>query len=1129
MHDSQGSIEILLLGTVSVRDVVRNEALRGRRQRITLARLALAEGRPVPVSALIDDLWPDKRPRDSGHALQAHMHRLRQQLRLDIEFINDGYRLTGDEILVDARSFTTLSERGRTLLGAGEPQQAATELERALSLWRGPALADIGDVVGLRSSALHLDEMRRAADADRVEALLLCGRGESVISELRASLAVDPLRETSWHQLIRALWTAGQESAALTAYGHAREAFVEALGAEPGSRLQELHQKMLAGAPPQEQVGRAATASSAAADSGIEASGVIGRSRELALMERAWMRSRHGVQVVTLSGEPGIGKSHLADHFVRQATAGGATAMRGRCDPWTGVAYQPFAEMLHHRIASSNGLEGEDVELTKRTPELTTILPSLSTAAPDPSRHRETDPHAAMDALSAWFAALSERQPLLLFIEDVHWADEQTLLTIRHILHSPRSVQALIVLCMRDTESDIPETSPLADLVRQSEHVTHIPLARFAEADVAELVSAESARFTATDAVPQWFDDYVTSASGGNPLFIVELTRHLLITEAAGVHDIPSLPAGINSVIWNRVDALPDGAKSLLQNAAVIGASFSHEFLARVSSVSSADVEALLQPALDRELIKTSARDPMLSHFTHDVVRTALYDSIPAVDRAGIHSRVASIIDAEGRGDQLKRHKRLAHHWLRSDLPGGDALSAEHLSAAGHESYARGALTDAEHLLAEALELMRPEAADSLRCDALTSLGMAQLRLARPGYRDSLLEASRLAVLLDDGSRLTRAVLANTRGWWSGTAGLDHERVGHIETALARCAEADICSRAQLLAAWSVENVRDLFARDDVLRAADEALGLAEQCTDDSCLPQVLSHRYAVLYALFEDPSECMRINKRLLSISVRSGDSRMRLSAALGLAQSSMRFGEFAIADRYLTEAARLSEALDDPARLWLVQGWQAMRSLIQGKPELAEQLILDNYSLGAKTGQSAAFTWFAGQLFTLRMVQGRLSEIVDQVRDQVASVADGIPSWRAALALTLARTGHPVEAGRILDDFAEESFSNVPRDMLWLHGMHYLSMTCEELGRSDLAACLYRLLLPCSGMIATNGTIGAGPVDLHLGVLALLQNQRSVAQQHLVAAAAMCRRIDAPIWLDTISARLAPLSKTA
>ena len=107
-------------------------------------------------------------------------------------------------------------------------------------------------------------------------------------------------------------------------------------------------------------------------------------------------------------------------------------------------------------------------------------------------------------------------------------------------------------------------------------------------------------------------------------------------------------------------------------------------------------------------------------------------------------------------------------------------------------------------------------------------------------------------------------------------------------------------------------------------------------------------------------------------------------------------------------------------------------------------------------------------------------------------------------------------------MDEFAIDRFDRLPRDMLWLNGLHYFSMTCEVLGRSDIAPELYRLLLPYSGMVATTATIDAGPVDLQLGVLARLSGQRDLADRHLHAAGTLCRHNDAPVWSAQAERRL-------
>ncbi|BDZ38680.1 hypothetical protein GCM10025863_12940 [Microbacterium suwonense] len=555
MSNQSDTVKLLLLGSVQAYVGTRQVALRGRAARIALARLALAGGRPVPVSALIDDLWQEKHPRDAVHALQAHMHRLRALLPLHIEFVNDGYRIVGGAAELDAKLFGELSERGRSHLAAARPEQAASDLEQALGLWRGPALGEIDDVPGLRPFAVQLTEMQKAAITDHGEALLQCGRGESLITGLRASLALDPLQETAWHQLMRALWHTGRESEALNAYANARESFLDVLGAEPGTRLAELHAAMLSGAPdetpPAVRAASAGPASAPIADGPVldgpvlDGPGLVGRREELASMELALRRSREGTQFVTVSGEPGIGKTRLAEELRRRATASGAIVLNGGCDPSVPVAHLPFAQMLRDYVHSD---QDDDPELRRRAPELANVLPMLSgrlgdDPVPPADGAREVDPYSTMDAITAWLAHLAARRPLVLIIDDLQWADPQTLLTLRHLLHSPRRVKALVVLCLRDIRLPVDEDSPVSEFLRQSDRVTHIPLTRFTDDETAELTAAERELFP-TAAVPHWLDEYVLSAAGGNPLFIVELTRQLLIGEVDDAGGIPLSPRG---------------------------------------------------------------------------------------------------------------------------------------------------------------------------------------------------------------------------------------------------------------------------------------------------------------------------------------------------------------------------------------------------------------------------------------------------------------------------------------------------------------------------------------------------------------------------------------------------------
>ncbi len=579
--------------------------------------------------------------------------------------------------------------------------------------------------------------------------------------------------------------------------------------------------------------------------------------------------------------------------------------------------------------------------------------------------------------------------------------------------------------------------------------------------------------------------------------------------------------AGPRETVLAHAEGLPQRVLSLLRHAAVIGATFELMTLAEITSADRAELDHMVEAAKRAQLLEPD-RDGVLRHrFRHDLIRTVLYDSIPPLERAQLHSRIAEATESRVPYDRMAHHLELAHHFRQSDRADAVGEAAGHIQLAAQDALERGDSVQAAALFSEALQMLGARSEPAQRCDLLIGLGSAQFRCSEMQYRATLLEACRLAIALGDKSRLIAAVLANYRGWWSSTAEIDHERVASIETALAMCDSRDVVMRSHLLSTWAQENVRDPSCRAEVLKNSSEALTLAEDGDDAEALATALASRFSVLYALFEQPAECVRISRRLLELSHLHGDRMMRLSAALCLAQASMRFGDFDVADRYVGEAVQLAEALHHPPRLWLARSWQAMREAMRGRMDTAEIMATETLHFGMQSGEADASPWFAGQLFTIRMLQDRLPEIVDDVRDEVATMADAVPAWRAALAVALARSDQHADAEEILDDFASGSFEHMRRDIMWLNGMCYLSMTCEALDRADVASSVYGELLPYRGMVANNGTIDAGPVDLQLGALARVMGRHDLAEDHLVRAATLCRDIGSPVWLAQVSQR--------
>lgn len=273
--------------------------------RSLLALLVLEAGRAVGRERLIDGLHGEEPPGDAGHALQSQVSRLRRALRNGsgsgelVESTPAGYRLAIDPRDTDVHRFAELAERGRKALRDKDPATAATLLDEALGLWRGPALADVRDAPFAEAQAARLDEQRWAAEEDRAEAALAMGEHHAVPAALIALVADHPLRERARALLMRALYAAGRQAEALELFEQGRQVLADELGADPSAELTEAHLAILRA---EEAAGPAIRRLPTPLTS------FVGRETELAQLLPLLARAR----LVTLIGPGGTGKTRLS-------------------------------------------------------------------------------------------------------------------------------------------------------------------------------------------------------------------------------------------------------------------------------------------------------------------------------------------------------------------------------------------------------------------------------------------------------------------------------------------------------------------------------------------------------------------------------------------------------------------------------------------------------------------------------------------------------------------------------------------------------------------------------------------------------------------------------------------------
>jgi predicted ATPase/DNA-binding SARP family transcriptional activator len=297
------SIEVRLLGPVEAVSAGEPVALGGPKQRTLLALLAAELGRPIPAGRLCDALWDGSPPAGAEATLRSYVSRLRRTLgRNAVESTVGGYALTLPPDALDSACFERLLQQGRDERARGAAGLAAERLRAALSLWRGPALADVCDTRTLAAEARRLDELRLVCLEERIEADLELARHGALVAELRALVHREPLRERFWRQLALALYRCGRQAEALAAYREARELLDAELGLEPSEELKELERAIL------RQDVAAVVPAEARHNLPAPTTSFVGREHELAEIERLLRQHR----LVTVTGLGGTGKTRLA-------------------------------------------------------------------------------------------------------------------------------------------------------------------------------------------------------------------------------------------------------------------------------------------------------------------------------------------------------------------------------------------------------------------------------------------------------------------------------------------------------------------------------------------------------------------------------------------------------------------------------------------------------------------------------------------------------------------------------------------------------------------------------------------------------------------------------------------------
>ena len=843
---------------------------------------------------------------------------------------------------------------------------------------------------------------------------------------------------------------------------------------------------------------------------------LVGRAAESEQLARAWKQAMEGSpHVVLVGGEPGVGKTRLVGELARRAHADGAVVLFGRCDEELGVPYQPFAEAIAGFVAAlpddalATALGSAAPDLARLVPPLAARLQLGETVRADP----ETERYRLFEAIASFLAMTSARAPVVLFIDDLHWAARPTLLLLRHLARRRAGEPILLVATYRDTDlgRGHPLSEALADLRREPD-VARVPLRGLSEAEVVELVTSAAGHELDGSAVQLARE--VHAETEGNPFFIGQVLRHLV--ETGAIHDVDGrwmvsstravgIPEGVREVIGKRLSQLAPATNDVLSIAAVIGREFDRALLVSASGLDEdAVLDALEEAETSRLILPLTGRDDRRT-FAHALVRSTLYEEIPTTRRLRTHRRVAdALADRAARG--VPCLDQLAHHSCEAAALGDVEGALRWSRAAAEESFERLAYEEAASWYQRAIDVLDPD--DPA---ALPDRAALRISLGRALRASGAFEASRAASLAaaEDSRWCGRPdllgdaalVMAGDRGW-SEAGAVDEELVALFEECLETLPPGDSRLRAMVIARLGAELyfLEAEGERRRLLTAA--AVEMVEKLDDVDASVAVLG---CALWGSWV-PENTLERKERVLEILELAKRSGNLLHEFTGTMWRSICDAELGDGDAYRAHVARawqIAQELRQPEWMWVNTVQRATVALMECRYEDAEELAEDALRIGSPLGSMTVMQMYGVHQTAISRARGGL-DALEPLLSAMVEQYPLIPSWRCGLVYLLRDLGRLDDARVVFESLAERDFRDIPRDANWTVGIALASAVCCALEDEARAALLYEMLWPVRERTVIAGVPADvfGSVHGFLMMLAATMQRWDDAEDHYRAA---------------------------
>ena len=1124
------SAEIRLCGPLVVELDGRrvDDALPGGKGRLLFAYLVLNRDRTVSRDELIDLLWPEDPPASPEAGLSTLLARLRPAVGEGVVVGRSqlGVEL-GADALVDVETAGSAAEEAEDALNAGDAERGLAVALEALEIVRQPLLPGL-DSPRLEDHRRDLAELEPSLLEVIARARLALGGSELPAAERTAKALVgrEPFRESGYGLLMEAYARRGNVAEALRVFDRLRLLLGEELGAVPSQEISGLHERLLlsgelsdeegAPAPPDDPVPHARDARPSLSVVGAPSDDqpFVGREQQLATLHERWRECALGLRrLVLLAGEPGVGKTRLASRFCADVHAAGDMVFYGRSDQDGVVPYQPFVEPVRRYLADDpkavEALEDEVRLLARLIPGLARHGDDEWVDPGDPEAQR----YRLFEAVRAVLCLAAGGGPLLLVLDDLHWADKPTLALLRHIVRHPEPPALMLLGAFRDVEVDWrhPLVDVLADL-RREDDVDKLVLEGLDDDETASLV----AQRIEPEATPG-FVRRLRSETAGNPFFMGETLRSLVesqpiegggsVTEQA--LDEMGVPEGVNDVILRRLGHLSPAGREALTTGAVLGREFRLGVLEAVLGVEPEPLMDAIEEAIAAGLVVETPQRIDQFTFAHALVRESIYGQLSGSRRLRLHLHAAEALERRPAREGV-HPAEVAHHLFLAGPLADPQKAVEYGVRAGERAAESLAYEEAAGHYRRALELLEDgESRDEKRrCDVLLALGRVQWQAGDPKAREAFWAVATSAQERNDAEQLACAALGiGERYWEANVVDVKYRRL--LEEVLEALSGEQGALRARAMGRLA-ENLHFQGEEERAVELSREAVEAARGAGNRDALVTALMCRHVTLLHVehLDERLELMR-EARALSAGHRELAAEGRQWHLYDLFE----LGDFETARREQSELERLAEELRQPLFHHLAIGWQCVWAQLAGEAERAERLAYQSLEHGKRARTLAAESTLAGALFHVRREQGRFEELLPLI-NSVIEMDVAVPIWRSARSLAYLEIGDEARAREEFERFAERGFANLPRDFFWLSATTLLADTCAGLGDAERASVLYERLRPFAHRNAQISFVSwRGPVDYFLGLLATTVGDSAAATAHFEAALERGRKAGAPV----------------